>query len=98
MNQSTFASRLAQVPNLANDTRDAFMADEYGPDRWTSNIRSLALAGYSAEAIEWIVRSKIARWAFNENMPMVDYIARYVGDARLTDWMNDPYQINPIAR
>lgn len=82
------AATYHEILGLALKTDDAYMFDAYEDEgRWSENIRDLLDAGYSAEAVEWIVRSKIARWANDTGKSMLDYINQHVGDARLRDWM-----------
>jgi hypothetical protein len=78
-----------RVLYLSCRTDNAYMYDQYGEERWCENIAELVRAGYTDEAIEWIVRSKIARWADNEGETMLLYIRAHVGDAKLRDWMRD---------
>ena len=87
-----------RVFGLSCRTDDAFMYEDYGEERWCENIDQLVRLGYTDEAIEWIVRSKIARWADDQGMTMATYIGAYIGDAKLRSWMRDPYGFNPISR
>ena len=75
------------VREIADNTSDAYMAASYGDDRWTQNIRELIDYGYTEETVEWIVRSKIARWADDYEMSMLAYIQKHVGDVKLREWI-----------
>jgi len=78
------------VSELVDDTSDAYALEEahlYDPESWRENIQDLVNSKYSADAIRWIVHSKIARWAHDDGISMLEYINRHVGEARLRDWM-----------
>lgn len=74
---------------IALNTAEAYKAEDYGTERWTQNIQELLNAGYTEDAVEWIVRSKIARWADDYEISMLEYINRYVGDAKLRVWIRE---------
>lgn len=71
---------------IAANTSDAYMADTYGEERWTNQIQELLDAGYNQTQVEWIVRSKIARWADDAEISMADY-CRSIPPTKLAMWM-----------
>lgn len=89
------SDRSTRVFGLSCRTDSAYMYPFYGEERWCENIGELVGAGYTNDAIEWIVRSKIARWADDEGISMLAYINKFIGDARLRIWMNDPFVLQP---
>lgn len=52
----------AQAKALAEKTKDAYSFDRYGAKSWLANIKFL-LTKFTEEQVEWIMRSKHARWA-----------------------------------
>jgi hypothetical protein len=78
-----------KVFELSCRTDNAYMYETYGEERWSENIHDLVDAGYSDEAIQWIMRSKIARWARDADMNILGYIRARVGDVRLRNWMRE---------
>lgn len=52
----------AQAKALAEKTKDAYSYDRYGKASWLANIKFL-LIKFTEEQVEWIMRSKHARWA-----------------------------------
>jgi len=52
----------AQAKALAEKTKDAYSYDRYGKASWLANIKFL-LTKFTEEQVEWIMRSKHARWA-----------------------------------
>ena len=80
-----------QVFNLSCRTDDAYMYDTYGEERWCENIANLLGAGYTEEAVERIVRSKMARWANDLEISILEYINRHVGEVQLRQWMRNEF-------
>ena len=52
----------AQAKALAEKTKDAHSCERYGKTSWLANIKFL-LTKFTEEQVEWIMRSKHARWA-----------------------------------
>lgn len=85
-------ANVQDIGQLVEETSDAYALEEahlYDPESWRENIEELANAGYSADAIRWIVRSKIARWANDYEISMLEYIKQHVGDVKLRIWMRE---------
>lgn len=78
-----------RIVELASKTKDAYSHDTYGDERWGENVSDLVGAGYDDEAVEFVLRSKIARWANDYEISMLDYINRYVGDVGLRNMIRD---------
>jgi len=51
------------VDKLFDTTKDAYSFGRYGAEGWRKSIENLAFLGFTEKQIEWIMRSKLTRWA-----------------------------------
>ncbi len=74
---------------LVYRTDAAYMYDCYGDERWIENIAELIKAGYLDDAIEWVMWSKIPRWADDAGTTIFEYIRTRIGEVLVRTWMRD---------
>jgi hypothetical protein len=65
----------------------AYSAGRYGVTEWRKAAAMLATRGFNAAEIEWVLRSKLTRWAADMgNSPhghaTAQMLRRFMGDAR----------------
>jgi hypothetical protein len=80
---------MTEAQIIAANTSDAYMADSYGSERWTQEIQELLNAGYNQKEVEWIVRSKIARWADDYEETMIVHIINHLGNDLVMSWIRE---------
>ena len=49
--------------NVAYKCRDAYSADFWGPVLWVQAAQMLFDMGFDEKEVEWVLRSKMTRWA-----------------------------------
>lgn len=73
--------------DIFKNTQESYSFDAYGEDAWIKNIEELLREGYDQIQVEWIMKSKISRWALDMEKTITEYIKNHIGEKTLAKFM-----------
>ena len=56
------------IKEMVSNTQSGYSYNRYGSTGWENSIRNLSVLGYNKKQIEWIMLSKVTRWAADSFM------------------------------
>jgi len=78
--------KIQEVDNMMVKTSEAYSFSRYGAGAWRKSIENLFELGYNKKEVEWILNSKLMRWA-------ADQFSQYAGDENTGYEICDGFEI-----